>query len=80
MDVTLAFFHGQFKEEIYIFQPKRIIQQGWETMVYHLLKSLYGLKEAPNHFWYENFDFHLTQIGYTKWFVFFVNKQASPFP
>jgi hypothetical protein len=66
MDVTLAFLHNELREEIYILQPKGIIQPRWETMVYHLFKSLYGLKQAPSFIWYENFDFHLTQIGYIK--------------
>jgi hypothetical protein len=46
MDITTAFLNGVLYEEIYISQPDKYVQLGTEHLVYKLLKSLYGLKQA----------------------------------
>ncbi len=43
MDVKIAFFNGDLKEEIYMEQPKGFTQEG-ENLVCKLHKSLYRLK------------------------------------
>nr|GEX13731.1 retrovirus-related Pol polyprotein from transposon TNT 1-94 [Tanacetum cinerariifolium] len=47
MDIKTAFLNGEFKEEVYISQPKGFVDPDHPTHVYHLKKDLYGLKQAP---------------------------------
>lgn len=44
MDVKTTFLHGELEEDIYMSQPEGFIASGKETYVFHLKKSLYGLK------------------------------------
>ena len=53
MDVKSAFLHGDLEEEIYMKQPKGLIDDP--SLVFKLRKSLYGLKKAPRE-WYSNMD------------------------
>jgi hypothetical protein len=46
MDVKSAFLHGDLQEEIYMEQPPDCVQND-SSLVFHLKKSLYGLKKAP---------------------------------
>jgi len=46
MDVKIIFRHGEMEERIYIKQPEGYIQEGQETNVYLLNKSLYGFKQS----------------------------------
>ncbi|GJS49497.1 retrovirus-related pol polyprotein from transposon TNT 1-94 [Tanacetum coccineum] len=46
MDVKTAFLNGEIKEEVYISQPERFVDQ------YKLKKALYGHKQAPRA-WYD---------------------------
>ncbi len=46
MNVTTTFLLGVLQEVIFIIQPNWYIQQGAESEVYRLFKSLYGLKQA----------------------------------
>jgi hypothetical protein len=54
MDVKSAFLHENSKEEIYMEQPPRYVQND-SNLVCLLKKSLYGLKQAPRA-WYAKMD------------------------
>ncbi|KAL0560149.1 hypothetical protein IC582_000543 [Cucumis melo] len=55
MDVTTTFLHRELEEVIYMAQPKGYEVKGKEDMVFHLHKSIYGLKQSPIQ-WYIRFD------------------------
>jgi len=46
MDVKTAFLNGSFEEEIYMDQPIDFVSNGQEDKVYHLKRSIYGLKQS----------------------------------
>nr|GEW30449.1 integrase, catalytic region, zinc finger, CCHC-type, peptidase aspartic, catalytic [Tanacetum cinerariifolium] len=47
MDVKTAFLNGNLREEVYVSQPDRFVDQDNLNYVYKLKKALYGLKQAP---------------------------------
>jgi hypothetical protein len=47
MDIKTTFLNGEFEEEIYMTQPNGLVVKGQEDKVCRLLKSLYGLNQAP---------------------------------
>ena len=47
MDIKSAFLNGDLDEEIYMEQPEDFIAPGQEKKVSKLVKSLYGLEQAP---------------------------------
>nr|GEU40747.1 hypothetical protein [Tanacetum cinerariifolium] len=47
MDVKTAFLNGNLREEVYVSQPDRFMDQDNPNHVYKLKKALYGLKQAP---------------------------------
>ena len=47
MDVKTAFLNGDLEEEIYMDQPEGCVVLGKEKKVCKLVKSPYGLKQAP---------------------------------
>jgi hypothetical protein len=55
--------NGVLEEEIYIDQPDGFVSKDQEEMIYKLLKSLYGLKQALKQ-WHEKFDRTLTSAGF----------------
>jgi hypothetical protein len=63
MDVKTAFLNGELEEEIYMDQPEGFVVKGQEGMVCKLLKSLYGLRQAPKQ-WHDKFDRILTFVGF----------------
>lgn len=63
LDVSNAFLHGFFKEEVYMEQPPRYVDSAHPSYVYKLHKSLYGLKQALRA-WFERFTFHLLHLGF----------------
>jgi hypothetical protein len=63
MDVKTTFINGELDEEIYMDQPDGFVVKGEEQKVCKLLKSLFGLKQAPKQ-WHEKFDTTLTIAGY----------------
>ncbi|KAL0444104.1 UNVERIFIED_CONTAM: Retrovirus-related Pol polyprotein from transposon TNT 1-94 [Sesamum latifolium] len=65
MDVKTMFLHGDLEEQIYMEQPDRFTQPGYEHLVCKLKKSLYGLKQSPRQ-WYKQFDSYMLQIGYKR--------------
>jgi hypothetical protein len=46
LDVKTAFLNGELEEEIYMQQPQGY-EQGGPNIVCHLLRTLYGLRQAP---------------------------------
>ncbi|GJS67129.1 retrovirus-related pol polyprotein from transposon TNT 1-94 [Tanacetum coccineum] len=52
MDVKTTFLNGILREEVYVSQPDRFVDQDNLNHVYKLKKALYGLKQAP-HAWYD---------------------------
>ncbi|GKB33275.1 retrovirus-related pol polyprotein from transposon TNT 1-94 [Tanacetum coccineum] len=52
MDVKTAFLNGILREEVYVSQPNRFVDQDNPNHVYKLKKALYGLKQAL-HAWYD---------------------------
>jgi len=63
MDVKTAFLNGELNEEIYMQQPDGFVIEGQEGKVCKLLKSLYGLRQAPKQ-WHEKFNTTLTSVGF----------------
>ncbi|XP_039778465.1 uncharacterized mitochondrial protein AtMg00810-like [Panicum virgatum] len=47
MDVKSAFLNGILQEQVYVDQLPGFILQGHEQKVLHLVKALYGLRQAP---------------------------------
>nr|GEV79003.1 hypothetical protein [Tanacetum cinerariifolium] len=54
MDVKMAFLNSELKEEVYVSQPERFVEQDNPSHVYKLKKALYGLKQAPHAWHYSN--------------------------
>ncbi|GKB28846.1 retrovirus-related pol polyprotein from transposon TNT 1-94 [Tanacetum coccineum] len=65
MDVKTAFLNGNLREEVYVSQPDRFVDQDNPNHVYKLKKSLYGLKQAP-HAWYDMLSSFLISQGFSK--------------
>ena len=68
MDVKSAFLNGLLDEEIYMEQPQGFVTPDSETKVCHLLKAIYGLKQASRTW---NLQFHgvLTVLGFKQTFT-----------
>ena len=49
MDVKTTFLNEELEEEIYMDQSDGFIANGQEGKTCKLLKSLYGLNQAPKH-------------------------------
>ena len=63
MDVKSAFLNGELQEEVYVEQPSGFILKGQEGKVLHLVKALYGLRQAPRA-WYAKLDSSLLRLGF----------------
>ncbi|GJW69805.1 retrovirus-related pol polyprotein from transposon TNT 1-94 [Tanacetum coccineum] len=48
MDVKTVFLNGVLKEEVYVSQIERFVDQDHPNYVYRLKKALYGSKQAPH--------------------------------
>ena len=64
MDVKTAFLNRNLEEEIYMDQPIGFVPKGQEDKVYHLKKSIYGLKQSSRA-WYFIFHEAITAFGLT---------------
>src|SRR5438128_12697670 len=62
MDVKTTFLNRELDEEIYMDQPDGFVVKGQESKVCRLLKSLYGLEQAPKQ-WHQKFDITQTSVG-----------------
>ena len=73
MDVSTAFLNAKLDEDVYITLPpgidgiKGTVSEKEEksTQVYKLLKSLYGIKQAP-HDWNQEINKTIVGLGYTR--------------
>ena len=63
MDVKTAFLNRVLDEEIYMEQPKGFSAPGQEKKVCRLVKSIYGLKQAPKQ-WHKKFDQAMMANGF----------------
>ena len=64
INVKSTFLHGNLHEEIYMEQPLRFIQYD-PSFVFHLKKSLYGLKKSPRAS-YARMDSYILDIGFSR--------------
>nr|GEU50406.1 ribonuclease H-like domain, reverse transcriptase, RNA-dependent DNA polymerase [Tanacetum cinerariifolium] len=65
LDVKSAFLHGDLKEEVYVTQPEGFVKKQDQGKVYRLIKSLYGLRQAPRA-WNIKLDNTLKSLGFKK--------------
>ena len=65
IDAKSSFLNGDLEEEFYIEQLEGFILGNDEKLVCKLRKALYGLKKAPQA-WYYRLDKYLQQQGFTK--------------
>ena len=65
MDVKNAFLNGMLQKEVYVEQPKGIVDPHKPNDVYKLKRALYGLKQAPRA-WYDRLTFYLTENGFKR--------------
>jgi hypothetical protein len=64
MDVKSAFLRRDLQEEIYMEKPPGYVHND-SSLVCHLKKSLYGLKQTPRA-WYAKMDNFLIDIGFSR--------------
>lgn len=65
LDVQNAYLYGVLQEEIYMEQPEGFAVKGQEHKVLHLLKVLYGLKQAGL-VWWRTLDQSMKELGFTQ--------------
>ena len=65
MDVKSAFLNGVLQEEVYVEQPPSFVLRGQENKVLHLVKALYGLRQAKRA-WYAKLDKSLLGLGFRR--------------
>nr|GEZ20145.1 retrovirus-related Pol polyprotein from transposon TNT 1-94 [Tanacetum cinerariifolium] len=65
MDVKTAFLNGNLREEVYVSQLDRFVDQDNPNHVYKLKKALYGLKQAPRA-WYDMLSSFLLSQDFSK--------------
>jgi hypothetical protein len=62
LDVKTAFLYGTLEEEVYMHQPEGFVIPGREEEVCHLIKSIYGLKQASR-VWNVKFNEFIISFG-----------------
>nr|GFA16675.1 retrovirus-related Pol polyprotein from transposon TNT 1-94 [Tanacetum cinerariifolium] len=65
MDMKTVFLNGNSREEVYVSQPDRFVNQDNPNHVYKLKKALYGLKQAPRA-WYDMLSSFLLSEDFSK--------------
>ena len=65
IDVKVAFLKGFLKKDVYMAQPKGLIDSHFPDHVLYLKKALYGLKQAPRA-WYDRLPQYLVSHGFTR--------------
>ncbi|GJT17031.1 retrovirus-related pol polyprotein from transposon TNT 1-94 [Tanacetum coccineum] len=79
MDVKSAFLNGLINKEVYVAQPRGLIDFEKPDHVYKLKKALYGLKQAPKA-WYDRLKSFLIKHEYKIGMVdntLFTKKKSS---
>ena len=80
LDIKNAFLHGNLMKEVYMEQPLGFVAQGEIGRVFHLRKSLYGLKQSPC-IWFGKFSQVIEKFGMQKskfdHFVFYRNSEVG---
>nr|GEX68543.1 putative ribonuclease H-like domain-containing protein [Tanacetum cinerariifolium] len=79
MDVKSAFLYGTIKEEVYVCQPSRFEDPEHPDKVYKVVKTLYGLHQAPRA-WYETLATYLLENGFQRGTIdqtLFIKKQKG---
>ncbi|GJW05412.1 retrovirus-related pol polyprotein from transposon TNT 1-94 [Tanacetum coccineum] len=79
MDVKMTFLNGIMREEVYVSQPDRFVDQDNSNHVYKLKKDLYGLKQAPCA-WYDLLSKFLLSQEFSKGTVdptLFIRRQGK---
>src|SRR6267378_7954543 len=64
VDVKLAFLKGDLDKEIYMQQPEGFKLVSQEKKVCHLLKAIYGLKQASRQ-WHRKLRSALLDMGFS---------------
>nr|GEZ61630.1 putative ribonuclease H-like domain-containing protein [Tanacetum cinerariifolium] len=65
MDVKGIFLYGKFKEELYVCKTPGIEDPNFSYRVYMVIKSLYGLHQAPRS-WYQTLSTYLLDNGFQR--------------
>ena len=68
MDVKSAFLNGMLQEEVYVEQPKGIVDPYRPDDIYKLKRALYGLKQASRA-WYDRLTAYLIEHGFKSGFT-----------
>ncbi|GJX48017.1 retrovirus-related pol polyprotein from transposon TNT 1-94, partial [Tanacetum coccineum] len=79
MDVKTTFLNDILREEVYVNQPDRFVDQDNLNHVYKLKKALYGLKQAPRA-WYDLLSKFLLSQEFSKGTVdptLFIRRQGK---
>ena len=64
LDVESAFLHGTLEEDVFMEQPQGYIDPTKPHHVCKMLKSIYGLRQAPRS-WYTKFSSKLEELGFS---------------
>nr|GEV29142.1 putative ribonuclease H-like domain-containing protein [Tanacetum cinerariifolium] len=79
MDVKSAFLYGTIEEEVYVCQPSGFEGPDHPDKVYKVVKTLYGLHQAPRA-WYETLANYLIDNGFQRGKIdqtLFIKKQKG---
>nr|GEY25240.1 putative ribonuclease H-like domain-containing protein [Tanacetum cinerariifolium] len=79
MDVKSAFLYGTIEEEVYVCQPSGFEDPDHPDKVYKVVKTLYGLHQAPRA-WYKTLATYLLENGFQKGTIdpaLFIKKQKG---
>nr|GFC03556.1 hypothetical protein [Tanacetum cinerariifolium] len=79
MDVKSAFLYGTIEEEVYVCQPPGFEDLKYPDKVYKVVKTLYGLHQAPRA-WYETLATYLLENRFQRVKIdqtLFIKKQQK---
>nr|GEU49694.1 putative ribonuclease H-like domain-containing protein [Tanacetum cinerariifolium] len=79
MDAKSVFVYGTIKEEVYVCKPLGFEDPDYPDKVYKVVKSLYGLHQAPRA-WYETLANYLLENGFQRGKIdqtLFIKKQKG---